>query len=900
MPAERFSCPGRQTLAWLRLVRRSVPLSLCLPMPHTQPTAPPLEAVRSRADPRRIRLDDAPAAVERPTVRGPFLWLGDRKLTVKGVTYGTFAAAPSGDRYPARERVRSDMAAMRQAGFNTVRTYTTPPNWFLDEARAAGLRVLVGIHWEGRDCRFDDPESLRDASAAVREAVSRCKHHPDVVLAYVIANEIPPLVTRFHGRRVIERFLFRLFEAAKEADPDGLVTYGNYPSTEFLQLDFLDFHTLNVYLLDPERLAQYLDRMLIQTKGKPLLLGEVGDDSNRPGEQHQAEILDWTIPLALQKGVAGLCIFSWTDEWVVGEHRVADWAFGLVDAKRRPKPALEVVRRRLHQHPLEWRNGPWPKVSVVVCNYNGAATLADTLASLLAMDYPDHEIIYVDDGSTDDSLAIARRFRTRIRIIAQENRGLSAARNVGAEAATGDIVAYIDSDAFADRDWLRYLVLAMESGDFVAAGGPNLTPASDGLMAQFIAMCPGNPTYVLKDNVRADHIAGVNMAFRRSALLGIGGFDPLHRKAGDDVDVCWRLEDAGMHLAFSPAAIVWHHRRPSLARYLKQQYGYGEAENQLERKHPERFNLGGYIRWGGKIYIAPKRASALFKPFIYHGRLGLGMFQTLYQKDPSYLSFGPAMIHWYFAWTLLLVLSPLSPWLLVVAAVLFLLSVWVAFVQGFTTEVPVRLTRSQTVQKVWVVSLVHFLHPVVRWWGRVAPRVRRTSRENVSARPHRASLRGRLGELFQLGRGPKEARRYWGVRSTDREEFLRSLHREFKLRRMSVAFGQEWDNFDLSLNGSFVAEARFYSAPEHYDQSICCGFKAYTSRPVRFAIAATLLAAIGLSFLDPRFGAIAIVPVLLLYRVLGERARLREATWEAVATLMERRGAKEFQRSGAS
>src|SRR5690606_16429651 len=137
----------------------------------------------------------------------------------------------------------------------------------------------------------------------------------------------------------------------------------------------------------------------------------------------------------------------------------------------------------------------------------------ETLSSLMALDYPDYEVVYVDDGSTDDSLAIAQRYAARIRIVAQENRGLGVARNVGAEHATGEIVAYIDSDAYADPDWLRQLVLTMEGHDAAAAGGPNLTPPSDGTMAQIVATCPGNPACVLIDDVSADHVAGVNMAF---------------------------------------------------------------------------------------------------------------------------------------------------------------------------------------------------------------------------------------------------------------------------------------------------------------------------------------------------------------------------------------------------
>src|SRR6185436_3192745 len=106
------------------------------------------------------------------------------------------------------------------------------------------------------------------------------------------------------------------------------------------------------------------------------------------GESRQAQVLDWTIPLALEKGACGVCIFAWTDEWVVGSHRVKDWAFGLVDAARQPKKAYEVARRRFEESPLEWRER-WPRVSIVVCNYNGARTLDETLTSLGALRYPD-------------------------------------------------------------------------------------------------------------------------------------------------------------------------------------------------------------------------------------------------------------------------------------------------------------------------------------------------------------------------------------------------------------------------------------------------------------------------------------------------------------------------------
>src|SRR5207245_6930080 len=100
----------------------------------------------------------------------------------------------------------------------------------------------------------------------------------------------------------------------------------------------------------------------------------------------------------------------------------------------------------------------------------------------------------------------------------------------------------------------------------------------------------------------AEHIPGCNMAFRKEALEAIGGFDPVFRTAGDDVDVCWRLRDRGGIIGYAPAAVVWHHRRKSIRKFWKQQVGYGKAEALLERKWPARYSSIGQLSWLGRIY----------------------------------------------------------------------------------------------------------------------------------------------------------------------------------------------------------------------------------------------------------------------------------------------------------
>ena len=117
----------------------------------------------------------------------------------------------------------------------------------------------------------------------------------------------------------------------------------------------------------------------------------------------------------------------------------------------------------------------------------------------------------MNDGSTDGTRQIAEGY-SYIRLINQENKGLSEARNVGIRAATGEIIAFTDADCMADADWLTHLVARFQSSDFAAVGGPNLTPPDDSFVASCVAVSPGAPTHVLLDDEVAEHIPGCNMA----------------------------------------------------------------------------------------------------------------------------------------------------------------------------------------------------------------------------------------------------------------------------------------------------------------------------------------------------------------------------------------------------
>jgi hypothetical protein len=170
-----------------------------------------------------------------------------------------------------------------------------------------------------------------------------------------------------------------------------------------------------------------------------------------------------------------------------------------------------------------------------VCTYNGSRTLRTCLEGLQRLEYPNYEVIVIDDGSTDDSAAIAQQYP--VRVIRQRNEGLSSARNTGMDAAGGEIIAYLDDDAWPDPHWLHYLAWTYLHNDYAAVGGPNIPPPEDGAIAECVANSPGGPAHVMISHREAEHIPGCNCSFLTKELRAIGGFDAQFRTAGDDVDV---------------------------------------------------------------------------------------------------------------------------------------------------------------------------------------------------------------------------------------------------------------------------------------------------------------------------------------------------------------------------
>ncbi|MEW6442459.1 MAG: glycosyltransferase [bacterium] len=721
------------------------------------------------------------------TVRGKFLFQGDRKFFVKGVTYGPFAPSPEGVPFPERSVVEKDFALMKELGANTFRTFNVPPEWLLDTAETFGLKALIGTPWTQHVCFLESDKLKKEIRWRVGRGVKACRRHP-AVMAYLIGNEIPPDVLRWHGPHHVRKFLRELYRTAKDIHPEALVSYANYPSTEYLTVDFTDFAAFNVYLHEEGAFRRYLHHLHVWAGERPLVLTEFGIDSMREGIQAQADILGWQLQASYEMGVAGTVVFSWTDEWFTGGYDVQEWAFGLVDRQRRQKPAYASVKRH-YARPISVSLSHYPKVSVVVCAFNAERTMDACLVSLQGLNYPNYEVVVVNDGSTDGTLEIARRYRD-VRIIDQENQGLSVARNAGITAARGEIVAFTDSDCTADPDWLTYIVAKMLSSHLSAVGGPNLCPREETLVPACVAVSPGGPTYVLLNDEVAEHIAGCNMAFRRSALLEINGFDALFRAAADDVDLCWRLQNAGYTIGFCPAAVVWHFRRNTIKAYLAQQRGYGKAEALVYFKHPYRFNLLGQARWLGRIYGNLTTHLFSHRPVIYSGVFGRGLFQTLYESPSNLLAYLPLTLEWNLAACLLLAYGLLAGGYLLLGALPLAVSIGWCF--GSAMRAPLD-PRFRGVRARLLIAVLVYLGPLVRSLSRYRWRIRGVS----GVEPIRYERDAQKPEASWLERSLSLV--YWSEEGREKESLIQGLMEFLLPRKYFLLPDQGWKPWDLTV-----------------------------------------------------------------------------------------------------
>lgn len=216
------------------------------------------------------------------------------------------------------------------------------------------------------------------------------------------------------------------------------------------------------------------------------------------------------------------------------------------------------------------------RATIVVCTMDRAAWLRQLLERLGGLDHPAFEVVVVAGPSRDDTLDVLGAMEGRVKVVPCPVANLSRSRNLGIAAAAGDIVAFIDDDAVpATPDWLRELVGVLDADPRLGGvGGPVLIGDGDAwefegrLVSSYAEMRSPFEAAVTGVDPAGWFLAvqGNNCAFRRDALLAIGGFDEAFTYHFDETDVCARLARHGRRIAYAPSGVVRHYRAPGMSR----------------------------------------------------------------------------------------------------------------------------------------------------------------------------------------------------------------------------------------------------------------------------------------------------------------------------------------------
>ncbi|MGH2786086.1 MAG: glycosyltransferase [Actinomycetota bacterium] len=229
-----------------------------------------------------------------------------------------------------------------------------------------------------------------------------------------------------------------------------------------------------------------------------------------------------------------------------------------------------------------------PTVSIVIPAFNAAGTIRRTLASIEAQpDRPEREVIVVDDGSTDDTAAVAASF-DGVQVIRQSNAGPAVARNVGAAAARGRFLVFIDADCEARGGWLAHMLARFADPEVVAVKGAYRTRQPE-LVARFVQIEYEDKYDRLARARDIDFIDTYSAAFRRGVFLGHGGFSAEFPTAcAEDVDLSFRMSRAGGRMVFEPEAIVLHLHPNRLAAYARKKFKFAYWRLLAVKRNPEK------------------------------------------------------------------------------------------------------------------------------------------------------------------------------------------------------------------------------------------------------------------------------------------------------------------------
>jgi O-antigen biosynthesis protein len=403
-----------------------------------------------------------------------------------------------------------------------------------------------------------------------------------------------------------------------------------------------------------------------------------------------------------------------------------------------------------------------------------------------------------------------------VKAIRQAPAGLSVARNTGAAAASGEILAYTDDDCVVDPHWLHYLAVAFRDAAVAAAGGPNIAPAPISQDQACVIAAPGGPAHVLLGDSVAEHVPGCNLAVRKAVFESVGGFLPRYHAAGDDVDFCWRLLARGFQISFHAGAMVWHYRRFALQAYLKQQQGYGKAEGLLLGQYGNRFGHFSGAQWKGVVYQSALASIARRRGRIYSGPFGHASYQLVYAAPLSIWGAVVSSVPWLFASLGLLLAGTVSSTCLWLGILLFLGTLLWPVRQALELPIPAAERFGGPLARAKLYFLL-LLGPVLRSLSRFSWGLR-SGGMPTAPWPRLAASKPKENRRFRLRSGPLK---FWSSTGVDRLQLLPALERELASQGWEVASDDGWRHWDLEFPATLAWRARIATVTEYHGGLKC-------------------------------------------------------------------------------
>jgi biofilm PGA synthesis N-glycosyltransferase PgaC len=243
--------------------------------------------------------------------------------------------------------------------------------------------------------------------------------------------------------------------------------------------------------------------------------------------------------------------------------------------------------------------GGWPGVTVLIPAYNEEPVIATSVRAALASDYPELEVVVLDDGSSDGTAAAALAAGggdPRLAVVRDaENRGKAERLNLGFRRARTELVVVTDADTHIHPLGLKLMVARIERSPRIAAvaGAPHVTNRRTLLSAMQILEAASIIGLIRRTQAlvgRVATVAGVLGLFRRSAVLAVGGFD--RRMATEDIELSWRLLLAGWHTSYEPNALVGMEVPTTMRTLWAQRRRWARGQGEVLRVH-----LGEMVRW---------------------------------------------------------------------------------------------------------------------------------------------------------------------------------------------------------------------------------------------------------------------------------------------------------------